>query len=576
VTRLPLVLLLAGLTLGCSLPTAGLTGNPTAKPSPGRLAPVEPLAGLSFKPLSAGNARFLNGNGVITSGGANVITSGGANGMAPNAGAGAVSQSAPVLGAAAPGADSMSGSAAGGASAGNGGLVSNSAGGSISNNGGSISNNGGSISNNGGSISNNGGAIASDGGVVGAKEAAVATWASGNVYGGSYADPGLYFGNAGGGAGGLALVSITEAQAPGAKGGFADVLKSVTGPVVKAWAADARLVSSSATLNGDGSLATDAPAQPRPVPMAVSAGAATVASAGTAVGAPARAGFRVQGAGFEAFNGPQAGWRLSYASTARSEVLHFFVRPDQTLVVRLRWAPIDLAPDAIAVDAAAALKKLVAAIADANTRSEEEKNGLDYFLGTPFEAAGATNGWVGEKVEPLFEVPRDARWNVSLQQILGKTVWSFNTWGGGMVYATGTGSAVAGVAVSAGTAVAVAGPSVAAGPVLAPDSAQTLKPGAVPALGSWRVLAVPSEAEPAATPKPPLPSDLAPPAPKPPIAQPANFWLSDDVQGMVDAQTGAVIRFTRPARHYYGGPIGAPTEPGVEGNAGGGLVVSPF
>ncbi|HEY9722552.1 MAG TPA: hypothetical protein V6D47_11075, partial [Oscillatoriaceae cyanobacterium] len=66
--RLPVYLLLANLLVGCTLPPLSIPGQGTNNVA-GTNQPVEPLNGLSFTPLTADNAKYLNASGVVAAGG---------------------------------------------------------------------------------------------------------------------------------------------------------------------------------------------------------------------------------------------------------------------------------------------------------------------------------------------------------------------------------------------------------------------------------------------------------------------------------------------------------------------------
>jgi hypothetical protein len=217
------------------------------------------------------------------------------------------------------------------------------------------------------------------------------------------------------------------------------------------------------------------------------------------------------------YYGEQAGWRLTYLSPTRNEMLSFFVTPQKTLIVRMRWAPLTLSPESVTVDSASAIKKLIAAIEDKSARGEEEKSGLDYFLGTPFDQPKTPNGDDNySKAEVVYDVPDKVRWNVSLQSVMGRMVWELNYYG---YEEMGYGGGV--IAASTGTAVAVAAPAAEAKFAL--------------------------QSTPAIMPMPrPMPSSQP--------GQPGEWresYFQNNARGMIDAQTGAVIRFTRPVRHFY-------------------------
>lgn len=300
---------------------------------------------------------------------------------------------------------------------------------------------------------------------------------SGNVYG--YYGWGWYYG----GTEESALIAFEEGDAPGASGGFPAVALQVASPIVTAWATDARLVQSSASLRGDGT----------PFP------AASPGTGDVKIAMPTMI-----------YGGGEGGWRLVYVSTSRKEVLQFLVRPDKTIVLRQAWGPLNLAPDRVAVGSTEAIQKLTGAIRDRSFKSEEERTELDYFLGFKFEPAQIYTG-TDQRIEVVYDVPGDARWEASLQQIMGKLVWQLNFWQNGpIVYADG-------VAVSRGGT--TSGSGVATATVAAPV--------AVP-VGETR---------------PGMPVECPPADP--------GFYENNSGQGMIDAATGAVIRFSRPTKVFY-------------------------
>ncbi|MDB5098844.1 MAG: hypothetical protein JWM80_3265 [Cyanobacteria bacterium RYN_339] len=263
---------------------------------------------------------------------------------------------------------------------------------------------------------------------------------SGNMNGGYYGFGPSY----GGGGAPTALVSITQAETTGSQGPYRQMMATVVTPVVKAWAADAQLITSNGNTGSDGLLTGSSPS---PIPSC----------------APVYYG-----------QDQQNGWNLVYYSAARGEMLNFTVAQAKTLIVRTRWAPMDLSAP-IAVDNDAALQGLITAIKTQGVKSEEEKSGKDYFLGSPYSA---TNGMCFGPVasgpnhtETVYDVPADARWNTSLQMMLGKPVWQLN------FYANG--------------------------------QKDTYQQG---------------------------------------------FYFNNSANGMVDATTGAVIRFGRPSKQFFGTP----------------------
>lgn len=461
-TRLSTAVLVAFLAAGCAMPTvtpggtgAGITGTgkpgdktpivdpKTGKPLPNQ--PVEALNGVEFKPLTQGAAQYLSANGgnLIAAGGGNVAaTTGAAPAAAPMA------KAAPSMAGAEVAMDSamvssQGRSAAGGTSA---------------------------------------GPAAPGGGAF-----------SGNVW--SPYHFGYYFGYGGGGMDQMALVSVQEAETKGSSGSFQSVIGDVVGPIVKVWAADARLTQSGAVLTNDGKVYVE-PRNDANKDMLVR---------------PAYGPYQ-----------DGNGWRLVYTSSDRREILNFTVTAEKTVIIRMRWAPLDLAPERVTVDSSDAVKKLIAAISDKGYKGEEEKSMKDYFMGYPFEQP-KTGEWDNpdNKTEVLYEVPKNARWNVNLQNVMGKVVWELNWWAQDEEAYPMKGGGVVGIAMPA---VAVA---------RAPMPEEGYEDGSA---GGEDGVVYDAEQQ--------LPVCKEP-------QRISNSYTNWNGQGMVDAETGAVIRFTRPTRNTY-------------------------
>lgn len=447
-TRLSTAVLAAFVLAGCALPVPGTvpggTGNGTTVVKPGDKTPivdpktgkplpnqpVEPLNGIEFKPLTQGAAQYLsaNGGGIIAAG------SGNAQGVA-----------APTA-AAAPMAKAAGGMVAADAAMAGEESARSSGGG------------------NGGSQA--GGAF------------------SGNVW--SPYSFGYYFGGfGGGGMDQMALVSVQEAETKGSTGTFQSVIGDVVGPIVRVWAADARLTQTGAVLTNDGKVFVE-PRTDENKDMMI------------------RPAYGPWGDG--------NGWRMVYTSTERKEILSFTVTAEKTVIIRMRWAALDLAPERVTVDSGDAVKKLIAAISDKGFKGEEEKTMKDYFMGYPFEQP-KTGEWDGpdNKTEVLYEVPKNARWNVNLQNVMGKVVWELSWW--------------------------------------AQDEEMAVRKGGVATMPSIGI------ARPAVMEDGGFDEEQVPECEEP--ERISNSYTNWNGQGMVDAETGAVIRFTRPTRNtysYYDGP----------------------
>lgn len=293
---------------------------------------------------------------------------------------------------------------------------------------------------------------------------------SGNMNGGyGYA---YGYGPGGGGGEPTTLVSLTQSEAAGSRGPYKDLLTTVIRPVITDWASDAKLLTSNATTGNDGLLT-----EPGPPPEGMPPGC-------------------------EAYYGApnETAWRLTYFSASRSEMLNFYVTPARTLIVRARWAPLDLDGTPVAVDNDVALRSLVAAIETQGFQGEEEKSGLDYFMGgtfgqrcdgpMPMKGPPMPVGKEGEfRTEVVYDVPDNARWNVNLQVILHKPVWELTFY-----------------------------------------------------------------AQPDASPMP-VPMKMPSPGVSMPPYEDPGFNFNNSARGLVDATTGAVIRFNRPSKHYYPRPV---------------------
>lgn len=161
-----------------------------------------------------------------------------------------------------------------------------------------------------------------------ARDAKVGGAYSGNVYG--YYGYGYFFGAENDQ---MALVSLQQAEAAGVNGGFKDVVAQVAAPAVKEWAQDARLVQTQALVDQDGKLF--------PAPEGSESSSSNP---------------------LDGFYGDRSGWRLVYRSTTRGEVLIFTVTQAKTLVIRLRWAALNLDPARVAVDSGAAIQSVSQAV----------------------------------------------------------------------------------------------------------------------------------------------------------------------------------------------------------------------
>ena len=201
----------------------------------------------------------------------------------------------------------------------------------------------------------------------------------------------------------------------------------------------------------------------------------------------------------------ELGWRATYAAPGLNEVLEFHVTAVGSTITRLRWAPVDLNLDAAGIDAKAALATIGAALGDAGARSEEDKLGHDYFFGKDGGGVGIFGG------------------------------------------------------ASGGIAVAVAEPAVmpmpvdvGGAPIAAPTPGPTPRPvfelkaggrwnASLNAIGDkvvWELHYDPGEQ-----------------AWQPPV----GGWSTDpSAYGMVDAASGALIRFRRPSQYFVGEPGESP------------------
>lgn len=275
------------------------------------------------------------------------------------------------------------------------------------------------------------------------------------------------------------LVSLTQTETAGSGGSYKTMMEAVVAPVIADWAPDAKLLGVNATTGTDGK-----PLAPSPLPSGVPAGCEPIYGGGPY----------------------ESGWRLAYMSASRHEALNFYVTPEKTLIIRARWAPLDLAKVPVEVDNDAALKALADAIETEGFRSEEEQTGLDYFMGGSFAAEplacfpqpimprpmGYPEGYQPEqpRTEVVYDVPDSARWSTNLQVILGKPVWELSFW--------------------------------------AED----------PAREAMRQAEMKGE---------------------PVSYEDPGYNFNNNARGLVDAVTGKVIRFSRPSKHYYPKPMPYPS-----------------
>lgn len=460
---IPLTLGLALALTGCSSPVGldlggALGGKPAGSPATGN-RPVEPLAGITFRPLSAANAQYLSSQG----GGATPNMARAESAMAKTAAA-----PAPAMGMA---ADAAMPAVTGGGTP--------------------------------GQAQSIGGAY------------------SGNVWGGLGYQ--YYFGF--GGNEQMSLVSVQEAETSGSSGGFNEAL-AIVAPVVKDWAADARLTETRSALNNEGKLGV------RPMPAVMD-----MAMPGVVGSSPFNEG---------------EGWRFVYVSSSRNEMLQFMVMPDKTSILRLGWAPLNLDPARVKVGSQAAIAALIKAVGDRSFRGEEETNQKDYFFGHAFTQP-KTGEWDNEnqQTEILYQVPAKARWNVSLQQVVGKLVWDIN-WYAADDSSTSPGVAEPGVVGGSepGSApsadIGVNEPGVSSGGIAVEAPGTVVSSAGNGGLGAAyraRFQLMQASAIAIAPAPPTLPQPCAGG-----VRQEKNVYTNNSGQGMVDAETGAIIRFTRPTR----------------------------
>jgi hypothetical protein len=116
------------------------------------------------------------------------------------------------------------------------------------------------------------------------------------------------------------------------------------------------------------------------------------------------------------------GWPLPYLSEARHELLLFYA---PGVVLRTRWLPVDVDEHTVKVSREAAIALHVAAMRDPNAKSEEERTGRDYFLGTPYVGAFPPPEWNRwDDLRPKYDIPNDAPWYATLDtSYAGKPVW---------------------------------------------------------------------------------------------------------------------------------------------------------
>lgn len=465
---------------GAATGNTGTSGNSNTTTAIGHNSPPVAISGIEFKPLSAANAKYLNGNGIVSQGGGNLVAQGGGNLTTATS-----SASAPMANtaAAAPAAAAPAAAGAGAAAMASKGAIADSASGSM---------------------------VAHSEPAPAPQPQAPDQKAGGAFSGNIYSNYGYdyYFGGFGGyNNQDLALTSVQQAETAGVSGGFSAVVAGAAAPVIKSWAEDARLIRSSAMLDSKGSLVSNPqPPQPDANPL----------------------------------NGSPDGWSLTYASSSRMEVLIFAVTPSKTTILRLHWEPLSLAAERVTTDSSTAIQKLIAAIQDKSFKSEEEKSGNDYFLGFPFtQPMNDQMDSPYNRTTVLYQVPADAHWNVDLEEIMGKLVWSLSyNEGGNMAYPAGIGYAVPAMAVAAQPELAVKG---------APSSLVDSNGSSDGNTLVGTTTGVPEHC----------------------VNTPGTWtdgWTNNSGQGMVDAETGAVIRFTRPTKSQYmsGGTFECPPGPAVD------------
>lgn len=340
---------------------------------------------------------------------------------------------------------------------------------------------------------------------------------AGGAYSGnsdSYYGYGYWFG----GAEQMSLVSMTLGETEGSPT-FVELAKKV-GPVVKAWDPSARLLETSGNLGTDGKLF-----QPTPQPSEdtdVKIGGVLLPACG--VTSPEQ----------QFWDG--SAWRLVYRSASRNEILQIAGKADKTLIVRMRWAPLDLDLEEVQVDAGAAITKVASAIRDKAAMAEEEQTKLDYFLGIPFEQRTGLE-WQDRrrtKLEVLYTVPANAQWNASLDRVLGKLVWQLSFYGyDEKLQRTAQEEAKTAFKAQGFAAFGLTDPN-------DPNAPTPPLPSGCNPYGRYYPYWLTPEGKPTPLPVPSPGQELIQPDP--------NVWVNMNCQAIVDARTGTLIRFSRPTK----------------------------
>jgi hypothetical protein len=303
---------------------------------------------------------------------------------------------------------------------------------------------------------------------------------------------------------------------------FVELAKKV-GPVVKAWDPAARLLETSGNLATDGTLY-----KPTPQPSAEESGD----DRGILIPLPACGATSPEQQFWDG-----SAWRLVYRSARRNEILQIAGKADKTLIVRMRWAPLDLDLEEVQVDAGAAIQKVAGAIRDKAAMAEEEKTKLDYFLGIPFEQRTGME-WQDRrrtKLEVLYNVPASAQWNASLDRVLGKLVWNLSFYGGydQKLQETAQKEAAAAFKAKGFAAFGLTDPD-------DPNAPTPPLPSGCNPYGRYYPYWMTPQGKPTPLPVPSPGFELFQPDP--------NVWFNMSSQAMVDARTGTLIRFSRPTK----------------------------
>ncbi|MFN8674486.1 MAG: hypothetical protein U0457_20695 [Candidatus Sericytochromatia bacterium] len=168
------------------------------------------------------------------------------------------------------------------------------------------------------------------------------------------------------------MTDYEEGITQGFSGSYIDAYNKIVKPVIKEWATDVRLTSSSGTTDEKGNNKNITP---------------------------------IKDGMYDQFK-----WNFTFASNSKKEVYSFYIGEKDTYVSRQKWSLKDLSAESVKIDSTKAIEIYKEKVADKNYEPEN------------------ANYYKSPNSELLYTIPKNGTWSFYLQQEKEGLIWSVNVY----------------------------------------------------------------------------------------------------------------------------------------------------